>query len=627
MSARKTLLVTGQQRGKSKKAKLEKKLALLPAISDPAEMNSIGLDGLSAIDNAIEGGSDVVGVDTEISVAPKRMSVKRKRRSVVWGYFELLPSGKDGRQRCKCKNCGTSYLYDSKFGTGNMKRHLVNCLKRAACDTGQLLLTQYESSAPLSGSKFEHEKFKELLTEAVILHNLPFQFIEWAGVKALLLHLCMDLQLGTRDVIGAGCIEIYEREKAKVQTLLYEAPSRVSFTYDSWSSLNSDSYICLTAHFIDKDWNLQKKVLNFCFMPPPYDDTYLAEKLYNFLIEWELDKKVSTFTIDITHANAFPNELLKCRLASSGELLCNGIFFHLHCCGHVIDLIAKEGLKDIEVPIKKVRESIKYVKGSQERKESFLECVNHNSLDYSRGLRQDVSTWWISTFIMLDSALYYRQAFLRLELSDSNYKDCPSSMEWENIEKIRKLLVIFYEICTVFTNTKYPTANLYFPVIFSAYLTLREEIGGEDEYLRTLATRMFSNFEKYWSDFSMILAIAVIFDPRYKFSFVEWCYKKLYDDGGIESMKVKEKLFSLFNEYTSTHKFLPGPKAAISTDYEVYHESQGHLNPSESSFSKETLDVFREFDSFESEEAITQKHNWNSTWMSQGWTEKQDWTS
>ncbi|KAI0524894.1 hypothetical protein KFK09_004284 [Dendrobium nobile] len=607
MSALKVPLVAGQQRSKAKKVKVDKMLALLPAKSEQADMNSIGLnDQNHPIDNIVEGGNDIVALETEINATPISMSGKRKRRSVVWGYFELLPSGKDERQRCKCRNCGTSYLYDSKFGTGNMKRHLVNCLKRVACDTGPLLLTQFDSSMPSPAPKFDHEKFKDLLTEAVILHDLPFQFVEWEGIRSLLLQLHSNLQLGNRNTVGVDCIEIHRREKAKVQILLEETPSRVSFTYDLWSSLTSDVYICLTAHFIDKDWNLQKKILNFSFMPPPCGDIYIAEKIYNFLIEWGLDKRVSTFTVN--GANAAPIELLKDQLNSYKGLLCEGAFFHLDCCAHVIDLIVREGLKEIEYAIKKVRESIKYVKASPTRKQKFLECVNHSSLEDKRGLKQDVSTWWSSTFIMLKSAIYYRRAFLHLELIDSNYKECPSNSDWDKIEKIEKLLAVFHEISNLFSNAKYTTANLYFPVVFSAYLTFREEMGSDDEYLRSMATLLFSKFERYWSDFHILLVIAVILDPRYKFSFVEWCYKKLYDDAGvIESMKVREKLFSLFSEYISTNKLLPGPKTSSTSDAAIYDGSQGNFKASENSFSKENTDLFREFDSFESEEAISQK--------------------
>ena len=67
---------------------------------------------------------------------------------------------------------------------------------------------------------------------------------------------------------------------------------------------------------------------------------------------------------------------------------------------------------------------------------------------------------------MLESALYYQQAFHHLELSNSNYKSCPSRSDWERIEKISKFLGIFDDITHVFSGTKYPTANLYFPSIF-----------------------------------------------------------------------------------------------------------------------------------------------------------------
>ena len=47
-------------------------------------------------------------------------------------------------------------------------------------------------------------------------------------------------------------------------------------------------------------------------------------------------------------------------------------------------------------------------------------------LDGKKGLRQDVPTRRNSTFLMLQSALYYRSAFQHLELTDYNFKHCPT---------------------------------------------------------------------------------------------------------------------------------------------------------------------------------------------------------
>ncbi|CAK9140097.1 unnamed protein product [Ilex paraguariensis] len=41
----------------------------------------------------------------------------------------------------------------------------------------------------------------------------------------------------------------------------------------------------------------------------------------------------------------------------------------------------------------------------------------------------------------------------------------------------------------------------------------------------------------------------MVFDPRYKFQFVEWCYVELYGEGSMECMNVREELFALFDEY------------------------------------------------------------------------------
>ena len=39
---------------------------------------------------------------------------------------------------------------------------------------------------------------------------------------------------------------------------------RVCLTTDTWTSIQNVNYMVLTAHFIDNDWKLQKRILNFC---------------------------------------------------------------------------------------------------------------------------------------------------------------------------------------------------------------------------------------------------------------------------------------------------------------------------------------------------------------------------
>ena len=60
-----------------------------------------------------------------------------------------------------------------------------------------------------------------------------------------------------RDVVG-----IYGVEKEKLREAL--KGRGVCLTTDTWTSIQNLNYMSLTCYFIDNDWNLHKRILNFC---------------------------------------------------------------------------------------------------------------------------------------------------------------------------------------------------------------------------------------------------------------------------------------------------------------------------------------------------------------------------
>ena len=217
--------------------------------------------------------------------------------------------------------------------------------------------------------------------------------------------------------------------------------------------------------------------------------------------------------MSITLDNASSNDSLVDGLRYDLDLICHGDYFHVCCCAHILNLIVQEGLKELDGAIVKIRECVKYCKGSQGRKKRFQHCVEHVSLDSYRGLRQDVPTRWNSTYQMLDSALFYKKAFMHLQKTDANFIHCPNVDEWCRIERICKFLKVFYDVTCAFSGSKYPTSNLYFPNIFKIRLLLKDEMGSADKFMKSMSERMYGKFEKYWSEFSTIMAIAIVFDP------------------------------------------------------------------------------------------------------------------
>ena len=55
---------------------------------------------------------------------------------------------------------------------------------------------------------------------------------------------------------------------------------------------------------------------------------------------------------------------LKDQLCLQESLFNDSEFFHIQCSGHILNLIVQEGLKVTLDALHKIRESIKYVKGS-----------------------------------------------------------------------------------------------------------------------------------------------------------------------------------------------------------------------------------------------------------------------
>jgi hypothetical protein len=385
------------------------------------------------------------------------------------------------------------------------------------------------------------------LVASVIKHDLPFRFVEYEGIREMIKYLYLGAPLISRNTLKADLKNLHMREKQQVKFMLNGCPGRICLTSDLWTSLTTDGYICLTIHFIDNNWVLTKMVLNFSFMPSPHNGISLCEKTYNMLEEWGIDTKVFSITLDNASSNDVCVGLLRNQLNIKKALLCEGEFLHICCCAHILNLIVQDGLKEIDSAFQKICDSVKYVRGSQMRKQNFLHAVNKMSLDSRNELKQDVPTRWNSTYLMLDTAIHYRSAFSYLEMIDSNYKHCPTTPKWEKATHICCFLAPFYHATCEFSGTKYPTANLYFPVIYDIYITLKEEVESEDEYKKLMAIQMLSEFETYWSEFSVVLALAAVLDPPYKLQLVNFCYLRLY---GVNNSRkychVRDKLVYFF---------------------------------------------------------------------------------
>nr|GMD74426.1 zinc finger BED domain-containing protein RICESLEEPER 2-like [Ipomoea batatas]GMD89726.1 zinc finger BED domain-containing protein RICESLEEPER 2-like [Ipomoea batatas] len=286
-------------------------------------------------------------------------------------------------------------------------------------------------------------------------------------------------------------------------------------------------------------------------MPPPHSGFELSRKVYDCLVDWEIDSKVFSITLDNVSTNDVMVRLLKQQLLLQNSLLCGREFCHVRCCAHILNLIVQYGLKVASVALGKIRESIKYVKMSEARMISFQECAQRVGVDITCGLALlDVPTRWNSTYVMLDSAIQYLRVFCFLRLKDRNYKCCPSDEEWSIGERMCAFLYPFYAITNLISGSSYPTSNLYFLQVWKIECLLLDNLESEDEVVKDMAMNMKLKFDKYWDEYSVILAMRAIFYPRLKLQFVEYCYKMLNPlTCQVKVECIKNKLYMLYDEY------------------------------------------------------------------------------
>jgi hypothetical protein len=218
-------------------------------------------------------------------------------------------------------------------------------------------------------------------------------------------------------------------------------------------------------------------------------------------------------------------------MANNG-VICRHEFIHVWCCAHIINLIMHEGLKDVDDSIVRIRNMMKYVKGSPQRSAIFKSYAERKTIGYHASLVLDVPTRWNSTYMMLDVAEKYESAFelmLDEDVSFGNYLcedgggrkglGVPLDEDWKIVRNFAKFLQVFYEVTIEISGSLYSTSNNYFNIFQNVYNTLIEYCESDDDLLSSMVIKMKMKYDKYWGDFEKInplLFVTAVLDPRYK---------------------------------------------------------------------------------------------------------------
>ncbi|KAL9227709.1 hypothetical protein vseg_003363 [Gypsophila vaccaria] len=535
--------------------------------------------------------------NTSISIDDSSgVAKKGKKRSWLWDHFnEILV---DGKKRAECHYCTVNVCGDSKSGTSVLRNHLERCLEYPPnIDKSQKLLALQndittknvsvgddkvlEKKGKLEFWKFNQQDTRLALSKMIIMDERPFRMVEHEGFRLFMSVACPHFMIPSRWTVARDCVGLYLEEKRKLKTYFSNLSSRIYLTTDTWTSCQNLGYMCLTAHFIDHNWKLHKKIINFCPIVG-HTGEIIGKSIENCLIEWGITTKLLTVTVDNASANDVGVDYLRGRLRSWNGRILDGKFLQMRCAAHILSLTVREGLKEADDSIFRIRNAVRFVRSSPTRLLKFNACVKKEQIDSNRHLCLDVETRWKSTYLMLDSALIYRKAFLKLETSDGGKfrseleknRGVPVDGDWERVAHLLPFLKIFYDATLRLSGSLYTTSNMYLQEVVAVGMMIKKKCESNDVGVCLMASGMKTKHGKYWENVdkvNLLFYIAIILDLRRKMQYVNWAINQQYDFMKSEKLRgmVMETLTSLFAHYASCQPLnvsSPPPQVEVCAD-------------------------------------------------------------
>ena len=215
--------------------------------------------------------SNVNKNDIEVIMPPLELQLfqkKRKNTSMIWDHFtKCFEYSDDDDPHAKCNYCDMEYVcHPRRNGNSTMRMHLKHyCktilinLKAIKYDIAQTKLVNYKI--------FTIKNTRRLIAEMIIIDELSFRFVENEGFKRFVEGTLMFVELRfvfpSQTTISRDILGIYASLEEQLKDIFVNEGYRVSLTTDTWTSIQNVNYMVLIAHFVDRNWKLHKRIINF----------------------------------------------------------------------------------------------------------------------------------------------------------------------------------------------------------------------------------------------------------------------------------------------------------------------------------------------------------------------------
>lgn len=488
--------------------------------------------------------------------AKKRKKGNNTQKSIIWSHVRKIKEG--NKEKLVCNHCTKSYVF---FGsTTNMRSHLIE---------EHNIDEQYESEDVEDDDPRPSNRYKQLhiqLLRFIISGFLPFRIVENLQFKLFVKRLRSDYKLPSRKYLSSTLLnEVYLHDKIMVKNEL-ENSKYVSLTLDLWSSEQQYSYVGVTCHFFDENFNYFNRLLTHEQVIGSHSSGNLTEVVRDILVDWGLTGKVFGLVTD--HASNVLGLGDSLGYALTDIDAATPIKIHqLGCTAHLINLIVgkmckptSELLKE-ETPIALSTEEwedfkrfqaivVKCKKTAQAFHQSNILSEQLENKQEELGINQhkliqEVPTRWNSTYLMMER-IFEQVKAINAVFRERAHKNKYNHLlfgdeEIKDLEDIIEIMEDFYVVTCELSATKYPSSSLVIPLFSCLKENLKTQ--NTDSSLVIVIKKMLSyymNFylRKYSVLENPIFVTATFLDVRTKeFTRFDEKQKKAFIKLATESIK------------------------------------------------------------------------------------------
>lgn len=536
---------------------------------------------------------NTVSQENETQTGGSSSGARQLSSDIFTKHFKKGPLKSDKKVDAICNYCGAKYSFKPGGGYGTLQRHLnTKHPEKVGMLTGQTQLSGFATSSPNSPTlfRYDHASSSYGLAEAISVDSLSFSFGENVGINDW---INRDVQPAFKKIprtsLKRNLIKSYKKRKQNLIEYFSINNTHVSICSDIWSDHNLiHSYMGLTCHYIDENFELNKKVLAFRVFDDSHTANNICKIIHTILEEYRLVHRVFSISFD----NASSNNASIPELTRVCQPNFGGRFFHTRCACHVLNLCVQDGLRVMQDLIKPIRDVIKYIWVHPNVTRTWLKYCENNNVHPKR-FSKDVGHRWNSTYVLLCQSLEYQNllcSFATEYIPSSNLLP----QIWDLCAKVMEIFKNFNDATYTFSNVYKPTSNLFIVEALNIAFALNE---GEKIYeIHEGIAHMKVKWLNYYKIIPDIFLVASVFDPRFKYDGLQEMLENYYDYLGLQNdyeidvnnmiVRVKKHIHDLCSHYhvidnvdsplpptTSSFSLRPGTKFLMDRSKKQRHSS------------------------------------------------------